>query len=70
MEELPPSLGANLPELANELYRTGLDCHREGKFMQGIEALERSLATYQQLANNGQQIAVTVLNGRTAQENK
>lgn len=53
MEELPPNLGSNLPELAKELYRTGLDCHREGKFMQGIEALERSLATYQQLANKG-----------------
>lgn len=53
MEELPPNLETNLPELAQELYRTGLDCHREGKFMQGIEALERSLATYQQLANKG-----------------
>jgi tetratricopeptide (TPR) repeat protein len=53
MEEQPPNLGSNLLELAKELYRIGLDCHREGKFMQGIEALERSLATYQQLANKG-----------------
>jgi tetratricopeptide (TPR) repeat protein len=53
MEELPPNLGSDLPELAKELYRSGLDCHREGKFMQGIQALERSLTTYQQLANKG-----------------
>src|SRR6267378_2614292 len=53
MEELPPNLGSNLPELAKELYRTGCDCLREGKFLQGIEALERSLATYQQLASKG-----------------
>lgn len=53
MEELPPNLGSNLLELAKELCRTGLDCYREGKFIQGIEAQERSLATYQQLANQG-----------------
>ena len=53
MEELPPNLGSNLPELAAELYRTGYDCVQEGKFLQGIAALERSLATYQQLANQG-----------------
>lgn len=53
MEELPPNLGSNLPDLAKELYRTGCDCLNEGKFLQGIEALERSLTTYQQLANKG-----------------
>ena len=42
-----------LTSLAKELYRTGFDCEREGKFIQGIEALERSLAIYQQLANKG-----------------
>jgi tetratricopeptide (TPR) repeat protein len=53
MEELPPNPGSNLLDLAKELYRTGLDCRDKGKFMQGIEALERSLATYQQLTNKG-----------------
>jgi tetratricopeptide (TPR) repeat protein len=53
MEELPPNAGSNLPELAEQLYRAELSSVRQGEFAPGIDALERSLAIYQQRAEQG-----------------
>lgn len=53
MEELPPNVGSNLPELAEQLSRTGISSIRQGEFAPGIDALERSLVIYQQLSNQG-----------------